>query len=1213
MPIDSDAKNRARASCADVPPGRRVGDLLGTRYRIDARLGHGATSAIYRVVDVQTGALHAAKCLNLATGDRDAAVARFRREHHTLRHLAHPHIVEARDYHEDRVGPFFTLALLDGADLSTIHTLPWREVCRVGRDLASALAYLHARRLLHRDVSPRNVHRGRSGASTLIDLGAVVTVGVAPEVIGTPPCMTPEALHGQVLDPRTDLFGLGALIYRLLTGVHARPARHLNDLPEAWRRPVAAPSTLASAPSTSAPLPAALDALVLSLLALDRDQRPRHAAEVAERLGAIAGLPSSPAPEIARAYLSTPRLVERTEAQRVLQQHIRAARAGASACVCLEGPPGVGRSRMLDELALDAEQLGAKVHRVDAGRVRPAALGVVRALLDAAGGPQDVDTSALSGPVAMERRLRAIASLRTVLARQLVSGPVVLAIDDARTADDSSLSCLAELIRDPAYGGLLVVPATHRSGSCTTAWKALSRRATHLALEPLTAAGTEELVLSLFGDVPDVRRVAGWIHRLAHGLPRETVELARDLVARDLARFVDAGWLLPRELFADPPASLGRLFEDRVRRLAPDALALAEEMSVHRGAFTVSPAMDRIEAVATLVREDVWVGEGDRYAFRQQGLREAVLRGMTAARSCEVHRAAAERGLAEAGVGVERIDVEQSDDGRTRGGRTEGGRFDAGWHLDIARHLMACGEHARGAAFAAEACRDLSALATVGAEAVPVLEQAVAGLPADAEVSVALTLHAALGHCAYAYDRRLVAHADVALDGFARQLRTTSSTPDEGREGASRDSGASPDPWTVLPEFLPLALARCGVAVFEWDLPAIARLHAHLSALSTFDVPLVRVTRALIDVVFDGMRGRDGAAAMHRRALLTTLETPVPGLPDDVRRHIRATQLHAAGMAEIVRGRIDVGRALGDALAREDLRMYDGAVLQVRCLAHLYDGAFDAAAACRRQMEWLALQHDARRQVELWLLRYLVEPHALAGDCLGLRRTADALFRVAEEHPGYLPDAWVAHGAHLRERGDHQEAHDAYRRALALAPCGEHARWLPAMHGVVDTLVRVGRPADAIAFAEDALGAPAIETMDARRIAQHLAPTLADAELAVGRRDAALARIEAALAVATQDAPGALRLGRLHEVAARLATSAAVFRRHRRVAGRCYAGHPGLRPRLEALDAWRARFSGRAVDARTGSGLRPHAKVAHAAPSGDEVETCDDDVTEAAS
>src|SRR5262249_40842979 len=140
--------------------------------------------------------------------------------------------------------PYYTLELLDGQDLHDLDRVAVPRACELLRDVASALAFLHARRLLHRDLAARNVRCTSDGRAKLMDFGVLATAGIAGEVAGTPPFVAPEAMHGRPLDHRYDLYGLGALAYRILTGRHAYPALALDELEAAWRHRPPPPSQL---------------------------------------------------------------------------------------------------------------------------------------------------------------------------------------------------------------------------------------------------------------------------------------------------------------------------------------------------------------------------------------------------------------------------------------------------------------------------------------------------------------------------------------------------------------------------------------------------------------------------------------------------------------------------------------------------------------------------------------------------------------------------------------------------------------------------------------------------------------------------------------------------------------------------------------------------------------------------------------------------------
>ena len=287
---------------------------IGGRYAVLDVLGRGGMATVYRVRDTADGRELA---LKQADGGRQRAAdermaLRFRREFHSLVELRHPRIVAAYDFGVEDAGAYYTMESLDGADLKDIGALPWGDACGVLRDVAGALAFLHARGLVHRDLGPRNVRRTRDGHAKLFDFGLLASVGIAGDVAGTPTSVAPETLRGRPIDGRTDLWGLGTLAYWLLTGSHPYAARKLAELEEAWRRPPPLPSTIVEG------IPGALDALVMELLAIDPLGRPSSAAEVIDRLGSIASLPRDPDVEVTQGYLASAAMVGRAREMELL-------------------------------------------------------------------------------------------------------------------------------------------------------------------------------------------------------------------------------------------------------------------------------------------------------------------------------------------------------------------------------------------------------------------------------------------------------------------------------------------------------------------------------------------------------------------------------------------------------------------------------------------------------------------------------------------------------------------------------------------------------------------------------------------------------------------------------------------------------------------------------------------------------------------------------
>jgi serine/threonine-protein kinase len=311
------------------------------RYELHELLGRGGMAEVYRATDLALGRQVALKRLTVdpSAPARAQIAALFEREFHTLAQLSHPHVIGVFDYGLSRDGaPFYTMELLDGGDLRERAPLPWREACRVVFDVCSALALLHSRRLLHRDLTPRNIRCTQAGSAKLIDFGAMSPMsGGGSDVVGTPSFTAPETLQRLALDARTDLYSLGVTLYYALTSRTPYSVRSFSELHAAWTNKPPAPSTL------QPEIPAALDDLVFALINVAPGLRPASAFDVMQRLAAIAGLRVEESEAVSRAYLSTPTLVGRAAEVANLREALRESRLVGSAGLLVRGAPGIGR------------------------------------------------------------------------------------------------------------------------------------------------------------------------------------------------------------------------------------------------------------------------------------------------------------------------------------------------------------------------------------------------------------------------------------------------------------------------------------------------------------------------------------------------------------------------------------------------------------------------------------------------------------------------------------------------------------------------------------------------------------------------------------------------------------------------------------------------------------------------------------------------------
>ncbi len=206
--------------------------FLGGRYRLVELLGEGGMSVVWRAYDEVLGRSVAVKVLAAKFAADAASRERIRAEAQAAAVLQHPNITSVYDYGESvhadgtRV-PFVVMELVHGPSLSrrlASGPLPWRTAVRVCGQVAAALAAAHARGLVHRDVKPANVMLTANGVK-VVDFGIAAIVGDASDtrpdgsVLGTPAYLAPERLAGAPVEPASDVYALGVLLFRTLAGV----------------------------------------------------------------------------------------------------------------------------------------------------------------------------------------------------------------------------------------------------------------------------------------------------------------------------------------------------------------------------------------------------------------------------------------------------------------------------------------------------------------------------------------------------------------------------------------------------------------------------------------------------------------------------------------------------------------------------------------------------------------------------------------------------------------------------------------------------------------------------------------------------------------------------------------------------------------------------------------------------------------------------------
>ncbi|MEM9070750.1 MAG: serine/threonine-protein kinase [Myxococcota bacterium] len=276
-------------------PGDLSGQVLDDRYRLVEPLKRGAMGTVYIAEQVRLGTRVAVKLLHETQEER--ARERFAREAAALAQLQHPNVARGIDFGWTDTGRLFlVMEYIEGRDLrerlASEGALPWREVCRLGAQIAGALHEAHRAGLVHRDLKPENLMLEKSNDHEdvrVLDFGIAHVkpdalggdqrpLTLAGDVVGTVGYMAPEQAMGQNVDRRADLYALGVLLWEMLSGERLFGEDPETVLGVQLREEPPRPALTGGAPD-------ALGDLVTQLLASLPDSRPDDADAIATRLG----------------------------------------------------------------------------------------------------------------------------------------------------------------------------------------------------------------------------------------------------------------------------------------------------------------------------------------------------------------------------------------------------------------------------------------------------------------------------------------------------------------------------------------------------------------------------------------------------------------------------------------------------------------------------------------------------------------------------------------------------------------------------------------------------------------------------------------------------------------------------------------------------------------------------------------------------------------
>jgi formylglycine-generating enzyme required for sulfatase activity/cephalosporin-C deacetylase-like acetyl esterase/predicted Ser/Thr protein kinase len=203
------------------------GSIFAGRYQVIEELGRGGMGRVYRVLDKKLGEEVALKLIKPEIAADEETIRRFRNELRTARKIGHPNVTRMYDLGEDEGTHYITMEYVRGEDLKSFirrsSRLTVDKAVVITGQVAEGLAEAHRQGVVHRDLKPQNIMIDRDGNARIMDFGIARSVrseGITGSgmMIGTPEYMSPEQVEGKAVDPRSDLYSLGIILYEMLTG-----------------------------------------------------------------------------------------------------------------------------------------------------------------------------------------------------------------------------------------------------------------------------------------------------------------------------------------------------------------------------------------------------------------------------------------------------------------------------------------------------------------------------------------------------------------------------------------------------------------------------------------------------------------------------------------------------------------------------------------------------------------------------------------------------------------------------------------------------------------------------------------------------------------------------------------------------------------------------------------------------------------------------------
>jgi serine/threonine protein kinase/tetratricopeptide (TPR) repeat protein len=668
-----------------------IGSVLHQRYKIESELGRGGMGTVFaghdnvldRDIAIKVLDMDSESCLDAAN------CARLLEEARTAAKLNHPNIVSVFDAGEDKDSSFIIMELMDGHSLHTVPPNSIDETIDIAKQICLALGHAHENGIIHRDLKPENVIITPEGTAKLTDFGLAQSIATRLTsegmIVGTVFYMAPELAMGQDYDGRVDLYSLGVMLYELTTGKLPYTAEDpLAIISQHLHAPVVPPRTY------QMDLPKTLEALILRLLEKDPNDRyatPDQVITALEQIsaGIDADLLHKPTEGIESItlleQLSRGRLVGRKRQIEQLKDLWAHTQGGNLHLALISGEPGIGKTRLANELLVYAQLGGAVVLRGGCYEYEATMpyVPLVEALrewvylqtLENLGeklGSMATELSKLApeietkiGPLSPnpplspdEERLRLFDNIARFLGRLASQAGLILFIDDLHWADQGTLTLLYYLLRNLRSEKMMILAAyreveldrSHPLANALVEWNR-ERLATRVSIGRFTKDETCTLLCSLFEIQSVSDEFVDAIHRETEGNPFFIEEVVKALIGNGQIYRVEDHWEREEITNLSIPQSVKEAIGRRLNRLNPttidvlhSAAPLGKSFNFTELASVVSldeeQLLDALDE--TIAAQIVKAGSGEDFVFTHDNIREVLYEELNPIRRRRMHQ-----------------------------------------------------------------------------------------------------------------------------------------------------------------------------------------------------------------------------------------------------------------------------------------------------------------------------------------------------------------------------------------------------------------------------------------------------------------------------------------------------------------------------------------------------------------------------------------------